>query len=245
MAEPKVPEPFFPETKWSTIIELPGADSEAKSQALERLLTRYRQPIFRHIQKVTGCDPESAEDLTHGFILQSLRLDAFERASREKGRFRTYIKACVQHFLNDQRDREEAAKRGRRHQAGSLDETDEEGNPRYTPAAPLAEPGLEVDREWALRVLERALEALRQQCVSARQGALFDVLEGQLGLSPERRSLDQIAAQTGMNKNALTVAAHRMRARLGELIREEVRQLVASEEDVQDELRYLVDLLGR
>ena len=41
------------------------------------------------------------------------------------------------------------------------------------------------------------------------------------------------------------MAASRIRARLRELVREEVMQTVADEEDWQEEVRYLIHLFGR
>jgi DNA-directed RNA polymerase specialized sigma24 family protein len=48
-----------------------------------------------------------------------------------------------------------------------------------------------------------------------------------------------------MTEGALRVAAKRLRDRLRHLIREEVRQTVADEEEWESELHYLVQLFGR
>ena len=54
-----------------------------------------------------------------------------------------------------------------------------------------------------------------------------------------------MAARTAFSTaRAVTVAAKRMRDRLGYWIREEVRRTVAREEDVEAELAYFVSLFG-
>ena len=47
-----------------------------------------------------------------------------------------------------------------------------------------------------------------------------------------------------MTEGAIKVAAHRLRHRYRELIRTEIAQTVASAEDVDDELRHLLSVLG-
>ena len=45
-----------------------------------------------------------------------------------------------------------------------------------------------------------------------------------------------------MAEGAVAVAAHRVRIRLKGLIREEIMDTVGSEEDFEDETRYLIEL---
>ena len=49
----------------------------------------------------------------------------------------------------------------------------------------------------------------------------------------------------GMTEAAVKTATHRLRLRLRELIRDEVRQLVTTESELEAELRYLVSLFGK
>jgi hypothetical protein len=161
---------FFEQTIWSTVLKAKAGEEQTRAAALERLLTRYRQPILRHIQACQGCSPEQAEDLTQGFLHQCLRLDFLSHVSAEHGRFRTFIKTCIKNFLRDQHVRERAAKRGGGQAPVSLDETDGEGNRVLDPATRAATPDVVLDREWALNVLNCALETLRHECMAALDG---------------------------------------------------------------------------
>jgi hypothetical protein len=48
-----------------------------------------------------------------------------------------------------------------------------------------------------------------------------------------------------MSEGAVKTAAHRIRARLRDIIREEILQTVDNEADLQEELHYLASLFGK
>jgi RNA polymerase sigma-70 factor (ECF subfamily) len=52
------------------------------------------------------------------------------------------------------------------------------------------------------------------------------------------------AADLGLSEGAVKTAAHRLRRRYRELLREEIAQTVASPEEVDDEIRSLFAALG-
>jgi RNA polymerase sigma-70 factor (ECF subfamily) len=47
-----------------------------------------------------------------------------------------------------------------------------------------------------------------------------------------------------MTEGALKVAIHRLRRRFGEVLRAEIAQTVSHPDEVQDELRYLMRVVG-
>ena len=55
----------------------------------------------------------------------------------------------------------------------------------------------------------------------------------------------EIGVKFGMSEGAVKMAASRMRVRLKELVREEILQTVANEQDWHEEVRYLIQLFGR
>jgi RNA polymerase sigma-70 factor (ECF subfamily) len=235
---------FFEATLWSTIIEAKQEDDARRAAALERLLARYRKPILRHIQACQRCSPEVAEDLCHDFIQQCLRLEFLKNVDPSRGRFRTFIKTCIANFLRTHHAKENALKRGGAMVPVPLDASNGKGS--FADSLPAVDlpPEQVLDRQWALSVLEQALEALRQECVAARRGAMFEALQGQLGRVQPLGSAAEIGDKLGMQESAVHMAMSRLRTRLGELIEDSVRQTVGSEGEWRDELRYLVELLG-
>jgi len=54
----------------------------------------------------------------------------------------------------------------------------------------------------------------------------------------------EVAARLGMTANALGVAVHRLRRRFGELLREAIARTVVSENEIDVELRHLIEVIG-
>ena len=235
---------FFDNTHWSTIIKAKEGDEQTRFAALERLLNRYRRPIILHIQHSQRCDETKAEDLAHEFIQHWIHKEILGHVSPEKGRFRTFLKDCIRNFLIDHHRKENAAKRKPGERMEWLDET-EDGVPVHQPASDEISPDQEMDCAWARQILAEALAQLERECSGARRGSLFVALKPTLDGNPGSEAYASIAARLGMKEGAVKVAAHRLRQRLGELIQEEVKQTVGSHEDWQEELRYLVELIGK
>lgn len=231
---------FFGETNWSTVLTAKAADEDVRLAAMERLLTRYRRPILLEFQSRVRCAEPEAEELAQEFIFICLRRDFLKNVGPEKGRFRSFIKACIANFLRD-RHRERATQP----EAVSLDETDDEGTRRFDPPAESDHPETGLDDQWARQVVALALKQLEEECMAARRGALFAGLKPFLHGEPDGDGYAPLAARLGMNEGALRTATHRMRQRLGELIEEEIKQTVGNGQDWREELRYLLELLGR
>jgi serine/threonine protein kinase len=54
----------------------------------------------------------------------------------------------------------------------------------------------------------------------------------------------RLGEELGMSEGAITVATHRMRRRYGELLREEIAATVTKPEEVEDELRHLMNVVS-
>lgn len=100
------------------------------------------------------------------------------------------------------------------------------------------------DRHWALAVMERGLNAVADSFGESGKGKQFEILKPWLMGDAEGLSQSDAAAELGMTGGAIKVAIHRLRQKFGEAIRREISETVASEEEVQEELRYLIEVLG-
>jgi len=96
-SEPKPSRRTFESTHWS-LVRAAGMTSSASGEALEKLCSAYRPPIFA-ILRMKGYDAHEAEDLTQEFFARLLKGNAFATVSPEKGRFRTFLLAAMKHFL--------------------------------------------------------------------------------------------------------------------------------------------------
>jgi RNA polymerase sigma factor (sigma-70 family) len=235
----------FGVTAWSTVLEARASEDEVRQSALERLFQRYRKPIVQEIQFRQRCHEHTAEDLAHDFIAVCLHRDFLKNIDPQQGRFRSFIHKCLSNFLKDQHTRHFAKKRGGGAVPVSLDEQNDEGDAVLEPPTDGPLPDEILDRGWANQIVEEALERLEQECAAVRRATLFQALRSQLGRETPDSSLASVAARLAMNEGAVKVALHRLRQRLGELVADEIKQTVANQGEWREELRYLLDLIGR
>jgi len=232
----------FATTHWSVVLLAGEPGSAQAAEALEKLCRTYWLPLYSFIRR-QGYGPHDAQDLTQGFLVRLLRTDSFVGLSREKGKFRTFLLAALNHFLSDQRDRARAEKRGGGQPVVSIDETEAEQRYLQAPSRDLA-PERVFDRRWALTVLEEALARLRQEHQGPGKAALFAHLGPFLSNKGGKADHDALGPKLGMSANAVAVAVHRLRQRYRECIRLELAQTVASPEDLDEEMSYLFSVLS-
>ena len=233
-------EPLFAATQWTIVMR----DKDDSIGALNSLCAAYRSPLLVWL-RCRGQSAENAEDQVQGFFQHLLKSDFLRNVGREKGRFRTFLLTSFQNYLNDQRKRAVADKRGGGDVPLSLDETNEEGEKMRDPEARDIAPDEAYDREWARALLAHSLRRLQQECAVRGYGALCAELEPVLFTDPDAPAYAQIGQKVAMTEAAVKMAALRIRQRLKGIIREEVMQTVADEAGLQEELGYLRNLFGR
>ena len=199
-------------------------------------------PLYSYVRR-RGYDSHDAQDLTQGFFVRLLRMNSFAGVSREKGKFRTFLLAALNHFLSDEWDRAKAEKRGGGQSVISIDEN--EAEERYLQGAEVeSEPGKAFDRLWGLTVLEEALARLRKEYADRGRLETFEQLRAYLSAEASPGDYDMLAPKLSMSPNAVGVAVHRLRQRYGECIRLELAQTVASPQDLEEEMKYLFSVLN-
>jgi RNA polymerase sigma-70 factor (ECF subfamily) len=143
-------------------------------------------------------------------------------------------------------DREAARrlKRGAGAEHAPLDATDD-GPSRSISDPTQLSPDEAYDRQWALTVLRRSLEALRQECIEEGKGLLFEHAKPWLTGDAEHGDQSALARNTGMNETALKVAIHRLRRRFRHQLRAEIAATLEHPEGIESELQALFAALER
>jgi RNA polymerase sigma-70 factor (ECF subfamily) len=230
---------WFATTHWSVVLSAREADGEQGREALECLCRAYWFPLYALVRR-RGYTPEEAADLTQGFFARLLEKNHLGQVNRDKGRFRSFLLASLRHYLSDERDRAHALKRGGGQRLISLDGQAAEERYRLEPVDERS-PDVLFDRRWALTILERAQQRLREECVEAGREALHDEL---VRPAWETVPYAELGVRWGMTESAIKSAAHRLRRRLGELLREEIARTVCSPAELDEEIRYLMRVLS-
>ena len=229
----------FATTHWSVVLAAGQGESAPAQRALETLCRAYWYPIYAYVRR-KGYRPEEAQDLTQEFFAQLIERNHFRLADRDKGKFRGFLLARLDYFLAREWSRAHRQKRGGQFTFISMDEHSPEEWYRLEPADHDT-PEKQFLRQWALTVLKQAMNALQTECEANGKGALFREAKSLISGERHGTAYTDISRSLGLAEGTVRVAVHRLRQRYGELLRSEVAHTLASEEEVDEELRYLLD----
>jgi RNA polymerase sigma-70 factor (ECF subfamily) len=234
------PRDYFATTHWTIVLHAGRSDSTAARDALALLCQTYWYPLYAYVRR-RGNSPEDAEDLTQGFFARLLELGSLANVSPEKGKFRSFLLASINHYMSDARDRARAQKRGQG-RVVSLDARQAEDRLSREPADALTPEKL-FEQKWAMSLLDVVVRRLQQEYKSAGKEPLF--LAMRFSIAAEAgEPYAKLAAELGISEPALRVAAHRLRQRYRQLLRDEIARTVATEADVDGEIQHLFQALA-
>ncbi len=235
------PQPaVFVTTHWSVVLSAGRSDTPRSRVALETLCRTYWHPLYAYVRR-RGFSPEDAQDLTQEFFARLLQSHSVASVHPDKGRFRAFLLASMNHFLSDQWDKARALKRGGG-KTFPLDLDTAETRLAQNAAEHLT-PEKAYEQRWALTLLEQVYQRLEQQYRGQGNPLLFDKLRETLSGASPSTPYAELANQLGMTESAVKVAIHRLRHRFRELLRETIADTVSSSVEVEDELRYLLRTL--
>jgi DNA-directed RNA polymerase specialized sigma24 family protein len=232
----------FATTHWSVVLAAGQSESPLAADALERLCRNYWYPLYAYVRR-RGHSPEEAQDLTQEFFWRLLHGKWLSRVDRQKGRFRAFLLMAMNHFLANEWDRAHRIKRGGRLRFESLEDGTYERHFQQDTRLEWS-PAELYERRWALTLLETVVLRLRQELADTGRLAQFEALKS--FLTGEQRTITyaDLAVQLATTEAALKMAVQRLRHRYGELLREEIALTVAGPEEVENEFRHLMAILG-
>jgi RNA polymerase sigma-70 factor (ECF subfamily) len=211
--------------------------SPVARESLSALCAAYWYPLYAYIRR-GGHAPDRAQDLTQGFFAFVLEQDLLAKADPERGRFRAFLRTVCSRYLVNEHYRARADKRGGGRPPLPIEAVDAEG--RYVrELADESTPERIFDRSWALTLLNRVFELLRQEYDDSGRTTLFAELRSALVEGPQVNLYASIAARLGTSEGAIRVAAHRLRRRYGFLLRQEIASTVENPAEIDDEIRAL------
>jgi RNA polymerase sigma factor (sigma-70 family) len=231
----------FPTTRWSVVVAAGDPQRKEARSALGSLCEHYWYPLYAYLRR-RGYPSDRAQDLTQEFFIRVLEGRYLDRADPEKGRFRSFLLTSLKFFVADEEDRRLALKRG-----GGMVVAIEysSGEERYQREPAHDEtPERIYERRWALSLIDRVIEKLREEFVQHGRPDHFERLKVYL-LGHSDAPYAALAREMNTSEGALKVAIHRLRKRYRELFRQEIADTLADPADVESELRFLADVLTR
>ncbi len=232
----------FASTHWSVVVAAGDSHSPQSAAALESLCRTYWFPLYACVRR-QGYSPEEAQDLTQAFFARFLEKKYLKHANPDSGRFRTFLLTSLKHFVVSEWRKAERQKRG-----GGI--VPIPWNTEHAEQCYASEPADELtpekvfEKRWAIALMQRVLARLREQYKGANNGPLFEQLKGLVWGDAIPQPYAEIATELGLTEAAVKASAHRLRQRCREVLREEITQTVARPDDVDDELRHLIELFS-
>ena len=205
----------FATTRRSLVLAAGHRSQPEADQALALLCEAYWYPLYAYVRRRIP-DVSEAQDLVQGFFVRLLEKNVLAKASPQRGRFRSFLLAAVKNFLTNEWDRARADKRGGGRQGLSLDLVSGESRVSLEPTHALT-PERTYERDWALRLLGRVLERVREEFAAAGKARRFDLLQGFLTGDRADLSYATVAAELAMSEAAARQAADRLRQALSRI----------------------------
>jgi RNA polymerase sigma-70 factor (ECF subfamily) len=233
---------LFPHTRWSMVLAATQRPSPESAAAMESLCEAYWYPLYAYVRRC-GESPHDAQDLTQEFFCRLLEKRWLEAADRDKGTLRIFLITALKHFMSNEWRKAATLRRGGRQASVALDTSVAES--RYvvdqSPALIAEET---YDRQWAMTLLDRTLNRLEQEFVTAGKTTDFAALHSVLMAERGTINYAVVAERLGGNEGAARVAVHRLRKRFREIYRDEIAQTLADGTDLEAELHHLARALA-
>ena len=234
--------PRFATTHWSVVLAAGKSSSPNQKQALETLCRGYWFPLYAYLRQ-RGYDSHQAEDYTQAFFARILDKHDLQTADPKYGKFRSFLLIRLKSFLSDERDRARAKKRGGGRKIISLGFQSAEDQYVLEPAKRLSPEKL-FEKSWALTLLDRTMNRLEKEMVEKNKKKLFEHLKVYLTTEKDAIPYRNMAKELKMTEASVRVAVHRLRRRYRKLLRDEIAQTVATEDQIDEEMGHLFDALA-
>jgi RNA polymerase sigma factor (sigma-70 family) len=237
-----LPAAGFPTTQWSCVLRAGDPADQQGRDALERLCRDYWYPLYAFARR-QGLDTEQASDLVQGFLADLIERRDLTKADPSRGRFRSFLRTACSNFLSHSRDHDRAAKRGGGRTPVSIDLQDAEGRYINEPVHEITAERL-FERRWTMVLLDHVLARLESEATRGGKPELFSQLRPLLEGHDVSQSYQQIGEALQMSESSVKVAAHRLRSRYRQLLREEVGRTVADPAEIEEEIADLLRALS-
>ena len=231
----------FPATHLSILERLRGGDPQVRHAAFGDLAEGYWRPSYHYLRLQWRLAPEAAEDAVQAFFTVAFEKGYLEKYDPSKARFRTFLRVCLDRFVQNLQKAEQAARRGGLAERLSLDFPGAERELAERAIADLGDPDRFFRDETIRALFGRALESLRRACDAEGKPQVFRVFERHDVRPDDQTSYSTVARDLNLTVAQVTNYLHAARRRFRELILTHLRDLVADDHEFRAEAR---DLLG-
>lgn len=230
----------LPATRESLVAALGTAGEDARRRALDLIGRAYLVPVTALLGHRWQLSRADAEDLAQGFFARAIEKDWFGRFDPSRGRFRAFLRSCLDDYARAQHRDALRQKRGGDAQHLSLDDAPSLVGATGDDADRL------FDREWARSVLSMASAALRDECAGSATHlqawplfARYDLTDAR---DEDRPTYDSLAAELGIPVTQVTNQLAWARRRMREHVLGTLRALTGDDDEYRAEVRTLLGI---
>jgi RNA polymerase sigma factor (sigma-70 family) len=232
----------FPTTHGSAVAGARSDDAAERQRSFEALVAAYWKPVYKYVRIQWRKSNEDAKDLTQGFFLAVMEKGYLRPYDPAKGRFRTFLRACLDGYLANRHRAETRLKRGGAAVLLSLDFETAEGELSAIDVPSPDSPDRYFEQEWVRGLLGLAVQALREECAARGRDVTFRVFE-RYDLSDDdsgRLTYADLGREIGMPVTQVTNHLAWARRELRRLLLDRLREITASDEEFRLESRLLL-----
>lgn len=229
----------FPQTRVSAVAALRSGTEEERRASLGRLLEVYYRPVYKHLRCKWRKAPEAAEDLAQDFFMKAVERGILGLYDPERGRFRTFIRVCLDRFVLTAIEGAARQKRGGDFRIVAGEAADAEAE--LVTAGSMDHVEDAFDREWVRNLFAKSVTALEAHYVRVGRSKTFEAFRlYDLDDGPERLSYDTIAKTIGCSVTDVTNYLHAARKQFRTIVLDTLRAVTVDENEFRAEARAVL-----
>lgn len=230
----------FPATRFSAIEAASSKDEQMRRQGLESIVCAYWKPVYKTIRIKWCKSNDDAKDLTQAFFAIAIEKNYFADFDASKAKFRTFLRMCLNGFLQNEDKANRRLKRGGNFQILSIDFSDAERELAYNDQADDRSPEAFFEREWLRSLYAQTVQVLENKLESQNKALYFEVFKRYDLADENKPSYAEIADHLQLPVTQVTNLLAYARREFRQLLLQNLRTITANEREFREEVQALL-----
>lgn len=235
----------FPSTRQSAIVSLRSENRLERQEAMGRIADSYWKPVYKYLRMKWRKSTDDAADLTQGFFATAIEKGFFRSYDPQKGRFRTFLRTCLDGYVSNEQKAARRIKRGGRVQILPLDFKNAEGEMQSMEIGVSASMEEYFYTEWVRNLLALAVEDLHRFCKSNEKlmhFAIFEQYDLDVGDSTTKPTYSDLAEKFGLTPATVTNYLAFARREFRRIVLEKLRDITSTDDEFRQEAKTLLGI---
>lgn len=218
-------------TRPSAVADLLSGEDARRERSLAVIAAAYWKPVYKYLRLRWGKTAEDAEDLTQAFFVTALDRDTLATYDPARGRFRTFLRTCLDRHVIDAHRTTTAARRG-----GGTVGLDFAGAEAEVAARAAGDVERVFDAEWVRHLMDVAVGRLEAH-LRERDKPIHAALFREFHLTDDPPSYADAGARHGASVADVTNWLHVARREFRRIALALLRELTVDDAEFADEAR--------